>query len=51
MRATVIRVLAEHGLSGNDGEFHSWRCAYPDIYGPCTCVADFTEDMMLALTA
>ena len=51
MRATVIRVLAERGLSGNDGEFHSSRCVYPEIYGQCTCVADFTEDMILALTA
>lgn len=38
---TVQRVLAEFGIeavySGEDG-IHSWRCQYPEVYGPCDCL-------------
>lgn len=33
-----------------DGSIHSWRCAYPDRYGKCTCFQELVADLE-ALTA
>lgn len=35
------KALAEEGYTdGNDSNPHSWRCAYPDRYDPCTCASE-----------
>ena len=31
-------LIAEGGAPGNS--LHSWRCEYPDRYGPCDCVPE-----------
>ena len=31
-------MISEGGGPGNS--IHSWRCEYPDRYGPCDCVAE-----------
>lgn len=45
----VERVLRGAGLSDNPGEFdsdiHSWRCSYPDIYGPCSCFQELASEL------
>jgi uncharacterized Zn finger protein len=49
MRAEIERVLRENGLTDQpdkyDGDIHSWRCSYPDIYGPCSCFAELLDDL------
>lgn len=42
------RVLIEQGVDGYEGEggIHSWRCHYPDMYGPCTCFQDVIEAIL-----
>lgn len=50
----IERVLREAGLTDRpdlyDGNMHSWRCSYPEVYGACSC---FTEliDSLLAVMA
>ena len=40
-REAVLAGLRDSGLTdGNDGNPHSWRCAYPDRYGPCECATE-----------
>lgn len=48
VREVIETVLREQGLDLDAG-FHSWRCAYPDRYAPCTCVADLTTELMRSL--
>jgi len=47
--AEVERVLREHGLSDDPGQFdsniHSWRCEYPDHYGPCSCFQELRDEL------
>jgi hypothetical protein len=34
------------GEGGGPGDsLHSWRCEYPDIYGPCDCVAETVREL------
>lgn len=50
LRQAVERVLRENGLTDRpdqcDGSIHSWRCEYPDRYGPCGCFAELTDDLV-----
>jgi hypothetical protein len=39
----------EGGRQGSS--IHSWRCDYPDRYGPCDCVAFVANVAIEALTA
>ncbi len=50
LRETVTRVLAENGVEGNY-EMHSWRCNYPDRYGPCDCVETLIDELVEAIEA
>ena len=42
---SVLDILLEAGLNDTDSSLHSWRCAYPDRYSPCTCLADLVTDL------
>jgi hypothetical protein len=35
-RDELVALLLGEGVD----DLHSWRCAYPDRYGACSCVAD-----------
>lgn len=48
---TIARVLSENGVGGVDASLHSWRCGYPDIYGPCTCTDELVNDLARAALA
>ncbi len=51
----VERILREHGLNDNPGEYdsniHSWRCEYPDLYGSCSCFGELRDDLTSTLRA
>lgn len=47
-KAAAKALLDEGGGPGNS--FHSWRCEYPDRYGPCDCVQE-VADSILAVAA
>lgn len=49
-REAVTTLLAEHGLEGNY-DIHSWRCQHPDRYGPCDCVSELVDNLMVLVTA
>lgn len=42
-KAEVERTFVEYGDEAGRG-IHSWRCEYPDRYGPCDCVEGFARD-------
>ena len=42
-------VLVEYGLDRQGGSPHSWRCEYPDRYGPCDCACELAEALVGAL--
>jgi hypothetical protein len=44
----VNKTLLEEG-AGPDSELHSWRCEYPDRYGPCDCVGEAAREVADAL--
>lgn len=48
----VMRVLTEWGAAepGADG-IHSWRCSYPERFGPCSCADEFCHEVAVALAA
>lgn len=41
--------LEAAGLHANpdqyDSDIHSWRCSYPDLYGPCKCLAELVGEL------
>lgn len=41
-RDAIEKALAENGV---DSGIHSWRCEYPDRYGPCTCLEELVDDL------
>jgi hypothetical protein len=41
-RETLRAWLVENGID----DLHSWRCSHADIYGACTCVDEFTDDLL-----
>lgn len=45
-RRRIEQALRENGITpqGDDG-IHSWRCRYPDQYGPCECFDSLVEDL------
>lgn len=45
-RPTLRAWLVENGID----DIHGWRCNHPDIYGPCSCVDEFTDDLLAILT-
>lgn len=48
-RADIERVLRENGVNEQDG-MHSWRCAYPETYGACSCFEELVNDLMKVTT-
>jgi hypothetical protein len=46
----IERDLRGAGLSDDPGQYdsniHSWRCEYPDIYGPCSCLQNLIADIV-----
>lgn len=52
-KSTLVQELAAtlraNGLTDEpgtyDGSMHSWRCSYPDVYGPCDCFAELVNDL------
>ena len=49
MREALSNALTENGISEGVDGLHGWRCAHPDRYGPCTCVAELLDDLAAAL--
>lgn len=47
--AELIREEAIANGLAQPGELHSWRCDYPDRYGPCDCLGEFVRDMTAAI--
>lgn len=45
----ITKVLAENGIAGNGGELHGWRCAYPERYGECDCLATLVAELVVAV--
>lgn len=47
--AAVERVLRANGLSEQPGQYdsdiHSWRCSYPEMYGPCSCFQELRDEL------
>lgn len=43
--------LAELRANGAEqcSSIHSWRCDYPDRYGPCNCMRETAEDVLAAV--
>lgn len=39
---SLMTVLRDESVD----ELHSWRCAYPDRYGPCSCVAELADAVL-----
>ena len=37
-------LLAEGGGPGDS--LHSWRCEYPEMYGPCDCLKETARDLV-----
>jgi hypothetical protein len=44
------RVLLDEG-AGPGNSIHSWRCEYPDRYGPCDCVGEVAQELAQTLLA
>lgn len=42
----VMDTFIEYG-----DDIHSWRCAYPDVYGACSCREEFAADVAARLSA
>ena len=49
----IERELLAAGLSDKPDEYdsniHSWRCEYPERYGPCDCLGELVRDLAEAL--
>lgn len=46
--AAAARALEdEGGAPGSD--LHSWRCQYPETYGPCDCTAETAKAVIAAV--
>lgn len=48
IRDELTRALAKNGINGDGKDqapFHSWRCEYPERYGPCQCLRELLEDL------
>lgn len=49
LAGVLATVLRENGLTDRpdqyDSSIHSWRCEYPDHYGPCSCFSDLVSDL------
>lgn len=41
----IAQILNDNGLADGHNGFHGWRCAEPDRYGPCTCVAEVAAEI------
>jgi hypothetical protein len=44
---TPVEIIAE--VLRAEGEIHSWRCEYTELYGPCTCIEETAMLIMEAL--
>jgi hypothetical protein len=44
----IVRALDDNG-AGPGSSIHSWRCKYPDMYGPCDCVKETARDLWQAI--
>lgn len=45
-RDQIARVLAESDVTAAFGSgIHSWRCEYPERYGPCNCLDGLIDDL------
>lgn len=47
-REVVVKVLEDEG--GKPGHsIHSWRCEYPDRFGPCDCLDQVASEILTRL--
>lgn len=44
-REALAKMLIREGAAPG-GSVHSWRCDYPDIYGPCDCVEQLADEIL-----
>ena len=48
----IRKVLIENAVDSTDNQgMHSWRCQYPDAYGPCDCFEELVTDLIGAVNA
>jgi len=47
-RDALIDVMIGEGCAAGSS-LHSWRCEYPDRYGPCDCVAELADAVLAHL--
>lgn len=45
----VSLALIANGIGSTTDEMHSWRCNYPERYGPCRCLAEAVTDVVEAV--
>lgn len=48
VREAVAQTLINEGAAPGNS-IHSWRCEYPDQYGPCNCVRAVADAALAAL--
>lgn len=46
----VVKALHDEGAAPGSS-IHSWRCEYPDAYGPCDCLSETARVILDALNA
>lgn len=49
--ADVIAEALLRGGAAPGSSLHSWRCEYPDQYGPCRCVPETVVEILADLSA
>lgn len=49
-RQRIEQALRENGIDEHgDTGIHSWRCGYPNVYGPCDCFTSLVNDIEHAI--
>lgn len=55
LREVLAEAMRAAGLTDDpesfDSDIHSWRCRYPDVYGPCSCFQEAVSDVEAAILA
>ncbi len=52
LRNRIAETLRENGMHETaPSTIHSWRCEYPERYGPCPCFAYLVDDLQKLIEA
>jgi hypothetical protein len=44
----LVALLLSEGAGEPEHGIHGWRCAYPERYGPCDCVAQLATEIKMS---